>query len=705
MLHFMLIVQSILILLLLGSPVSAAINFYQQRKHIAEKSAHRQLCCLQGSELWCQQQALSIIKHSALPYRWCGEAPSSVTCSDAKSLLGQDVCLLILNMHKTFDANMFAAAEGSVCAGSVIVLLLPEQQSEIDCFSHYMQQQLKRHQFPILLENQSIANTQPQVGTAKPSSLLLQHLDIPEQQLAIHKIIKTVTGHRKRPLVLTANRGRGKSAALGMAAAKLINQGLMKIIVCAPSKQAVTTLYKHAKLTINEANNLQRLQFMAPDALNIEQPACDLLIIDEAAAIPIKLLAQFAQRYSRVVFATTQFGYEGSGRGFALRFLQQLKLISPQYRTFQLEQPVRWAKDDPVEAFTLSSLCLMESTLAMHILESQQKTQIRVLKKTELLQSGTLLNQIFSLLVNAHYQTKPSDLVALLNDQDLTLIVMQQEDKILAVALVKHEGGLDNITSEQIYQGKRRPVGHLIAQSLTFHSGFELAATQRFARIQRIAVQPDLQQQSFGSQLLNWIVDWATTHAFDHLSASFAGSDYLLRFWLKNQLQVLRIGTRKDKSSGQHSLMVNLPLSQQGEELHHQIQTDFHKQVKVQLSRQLNQLDASLVAILWPQIVVTKSIQNIKQSLSAYINAHRGYENVEYLLIELLHTTSLKGLTQQQQRCVIEKIIQNHSWQSIVQTHQFSGQKQAQTFLKNCICDLLTKTTTTEENTQYNETR
>ena len=699
MLHFMLITQFILILLLLGSPVSAAINFYQQCKHIAEQSAHRQLCCLQGSGLWCQQQALSIIEHSALPYRWCGEAPASITCSDAKSLLGQDVYLLILNMHKTFDANMFAAAEGAVCAGSVIVLLLPQQQSEIDYFSHYMQQQLKRHQFPILLENQSIVNAQPNISTDKPSSPSVHHLDIQEQQLAIQKIIKTVTGHRRRPLVLTANRGRGKSAALGMAAAQLLNQDLMRIIVCAPSKQAVTTLYKHAKLTINDANNLQRLQFIAPDALNSEKPVCDLLIIDEAAAIPIKLLAIFAQRYSRIVFATTQFGYEGSGRGFALRFLQQLKLISPQYRAFQLQQPVRWAKGDPVEAFTLDSLCLMESTPTLHTLQTQQKTLIRVIEKTELLQPGPLLNQVFSLLVNAHYQTKPSDLVALLNDQDLTLIVMQQQNTILAVALVKHEGGLDNITSEQIYQGKRRPVGHLIAQSLTFHSGFKLAATQRFARIQRIAVQPTLQQQSYGSQLLNWIVDWATTQAFDHLCASFAGSDYLLRFWLKHQLQILRIGTRKDKSSGQHSLMVNLPLSQQGKELHHQIQTDFHKQVKVQLSRQLNQLDSSLVTVLWPQIVVTRPISNIKQSLSAYINAHRGYENVEYLLIELLHNTSLKVLTQQQQRCVIEKIIQNHSWQSIVQAHQFSGQKQAQTFLKNCICDLLTKTTTNEENT------
>ena len=37
-------------------------------------------------------------------------------------------------------------------------------------------------------------------------------------------------------------------------------------------------------------NDLQRLIFMPPDALANEQPECDLLIIDEAAAIPLKLL-------------------------------------------------------------------------------------------------------------------------------------------------------------------------------------------------------------------------------------------------------------------------------------------------------------------------------------------------------------------------------------------------------------------------------
>ena len=134
----------------------------------------------------------------------------------------------------------------------------------------------------------------------------------------------------------------------------------------------------------------------------------------------------------------------------------------------------------------------------------------------------------------------------------------------------------------------------LVAQSLTFHSGFINAGTQRYARIQRIAVQPTLQNQALGSQLLTWTIEWAKQQQFDHLCASFAASDNILRFWLRHQLQVLRIGAQKDKSSGEHSFIVNLPLTEQGKELHHQIQTDFIKQVNIQLSRQLKQLDSSL---------------------------------------------------------------------------------------------------------------
>ena len=66
-------------------------------------------------------------------------------------------------------------------------------------------------------------------------------------------------------------------------------------------------------------------------------------------------------------------------------------------------------------------------------------------------------------------------------------------------------------------------------------------------------------------------------------------------------------------------------------------------------------------------------------------------KSFEYLLIELLYSSSLATLNNQQQRCLVEKVIQNHSWQEIIQEHHFTGQKQALAFIKKCIDDLLTQ--------------
>ncbi|WP_409440230.1 GNAT family N-acetyltransferase [Psychromonas sp. GE-S-Ul-11] len=679
--------------------MSAHLHLYHYLKQLAEHTHHRQLFSLQGSQSWCFTQMLQIIKQQTNQYQWCGEGPSSITTTPYAQLLGQDVDLLILNMQPGFDANMFAAAEGSVRGGGVIILLLPDSSTKQDNFFNYIQVALKRHSFPCIKENDCsqpfLTPSSVPTSVTKPMQL---HLD--EQQQAIQSIIKTQTGHRRRPLVLTANRGRGKSAALGIAAASLINQGVKHIIVSAPSKQSVTTLYKHAQTTLQVATDISRLQFIAPDTLHSEQPKCDLLIIDEAAAIPLKLLVTFAQRYARVVFSSTQFGYEGSGRGFALRFQQQLDVIAPDWRKQHLSQAIRWADNDPVEAFTLSTLCFADQSNGdkQDIID---KPNIRLINQSELLQSPGLIKQIFLLLVNAHYQTKPSDLSSLLNDRDLSIIIMQQKQKLLAVAVINHEGNFDQIACQQIYQGHRRPKGHLIAQSLTFHSGFPEAGMHSYARIQRIAVQPHLQDKTLGSQLIDWVTNWAIQQQFDHLCASFAASEKLLSFWLQQNLQVLRIGTKRDKSSGQHSFMVNLPISESGKILHQSIRTAFIRQVKVQFSRQLQHLDPSIIQVLWPQLITHNPPRMLINALFAYINANRSYENVEYLLIELLYHCSLTVLTQQQQAVVIAKIIQNHSWSTIVKEYGFTGQKQAQAFIKDCICDLLTHN---QETTHTNET-
>lgn len=643
---------------------------------INNQSNHRQLIQLKGSLAWCYQKCEQLITTMPLAYFWLGDSPEKITSTLYKQILGQETSLLIINAYQQFDANQFAASEGTLRGGGTLVLICPTEMDPKDHFYTYVERQLEQSSFITITEGDNQSNIK--LLAKAPNKTL--HLE--QQNLAIKAIIKTITSHRRRPLVLTANRGRGKSAALGIAAKQLVESGIQKILICAPCKNATNTLFKHA----GDSSNIT---FIAPDLLLNEKPSCDLLMIDEAATLPVPMLEAITKHYSRLVFATTLHGYEGSGRGFALRFQKRLKEITPQTRSLHLDQPIRWDKGDPLEQFTLQHLCLTESQTKVPSYEKQQTVHFEIIKIAKLLADHTLLTQLFSLLVNAHYQTKPSDLEKLFNDTSLSILALRQNKQILAVALINHEGGLEEQLTEQIYRGERRLKGHLVAQSLTFHCASQEAATHNYARIQRIATHPALQQQGLGKLFIDKITAWAITEQFDHLCASFGATAQLLKFWQVKQFQTLRIGSTKDKSSGTRSFIVNLPLSIKGEALHQSLLQQFHDQLITQITRHLQDIDYELIINLlseYPKINYQHPL------LTSYCSGSLPYEFTESPLIELIINSDLALLAKNQQKLTIQKILQNRCWAEICQNSEYSGKKQAQQTLRTSIKQLLTPT-------------
>ncbi len=612
-----------------------------------------------------------------IPYFWLGDGPDTISTTQYSQILGQETSLLIINAHQSFDANLFAASSGTLCGNGILLLLGPTKIKQQDIFYQYIDAKLKLYPFQVIQENHRPITTLIRYSAQK------NNLHLEQQQQAIHAIIKTVTGKRRRPLVLSANRGRGKSAALGMASAQLITMGYQKILICAPNKNACATVFRHCK-----ANS--ELQFIAPDALLTQKPNCDLLIIDEAAAIPVPLLMKISMHYSRIVFATTLDGYEGSGRGFALRFQQELDKITPQWRALHLEQPIRWDKNDPVETFTLNSLCLTQSATINPFYSKKDEVQFIHMRAVELVQDASLLTTLFSLLVIAHYQTKPSDLEQLLNNPQLSILLLCQQKQLLGVAIINNEGELSAALCEDIYLGKRRIKGHLVAQSLTFHCAQINAAEHRYARIQRIAIHPTLQGQGLGHIFLQKIKYWAIQNNMDHLCASFGATKQLLPFWQSLGFSTLRIGMTQDKSSATHSFIVNLPLSVRAQQLHLKIQQPFHQQLSTQITRHLQQLDSSLIVHLLKEVHLKK--QTAPQdlvSLNSYINGKLPYEFVEQSLIALIFNNSLCVLDKAQQKLTIQKIIQNKSWAEICLHCHMQGKQQAQFTLRTTIKQLI----------------
>lgn len=105
--------------------------------------------------------------------------------------------------------------------------------------------------------------------------------------------------------------------------------------------------------------HIANMHYVAPDQLLNEQPQCDLLLIDEAAAIPVPILIKILHLYPRVVFSSTMIGYEGNGRGYILKFTRYLKTHFKNMRSISLEQPIRFAARSfrAAPSYTLSFGC------------------------------------------------------------------------------------------------------------------------------------------------------------------------------------------------------------------------------------------------------------------------------------------------------------------------------------------------------------
>jgi GNAT superfamily N-acetyltransferase len=318
---------------------------------------------------------------------------------------------------------------------------------------------------------------------------------------------------RRQPLVLTADRGRGKSSLLGLAAARLLDAGY-RVLLTAPSPAAAARALEHSG---------QRLPFMAPDALLARRPEADLLLVDEAAAIPSAMLLTLARRYC-CLFASTEHGYEGTGLGFQLKFQPALARLSPGWRKYHLSEPARWSPRDPLEPLVFRLLALDADPVTP---PAGGELRIHRLEPRQLIEDESLLRQLFGLLTLAHYQTRPSDLRQLLDAPGLELVLARLGGIPVAAALLVREGELDPALGQAIWEGRRRPRGHLLPQSLAFHGGFREACRLSYRRIMRIVVHPRCQQQGIGSRLLDWL---KRQGGADFLGTSFGASPELPPF-------------------------------------------------------------------------------------------------------------------------------------------------------------------------------
>lgn len=679
---------------------------------LAERSARllcrgeRRLLLLTGNVAVCQRKATTLWQRNAL---WLGDGP--IECMPQKSQhtmpwLGQEYPLVVVNGFSGLSPEILGAVGGAVRAGGLLLLLMPaltdwsvfsdpdyrryvSQPEEMSrCYPHFLQRLLR------------LLQTDPDVWHWDLSA---NHLQAPlpelpavawhrtadadgclsaEQHAAMLAVEQCALATKAYPLVIMADRGRGKSTALGLAARQLLAQG-KRLVVTAPSQQSAQTLFRHA-------GQHPALCFYSPEMLLEQEITLDLLLVDEAAAIPAALLRQLQQKYQRVVYATTIHGYEGSGHGFELRMCRWLATHWPHWQQLILTAPLRWAVSDPLEPLLANILLLDADAAAPLSAKSSSPIRLQSLSSAELLQDEALLRQLFGLLVLAHYQTSPTDLRLLLDCPDIEIWLWRDDIALYGVALLMREGPIDSELAEQIWAGRRRPRGQLLPQTLLAHCGYLAAADYRYRRVMRIAVHPVCQQQGLGSQFIAALTRHYQGQA-DFLGCSFAATPEVLRFWRKQGWQAVRLGLSKDVATGCHAAVLLRALWPELQTQLDEWQQQFQQQLPVWLAHGLSELSTEIIVPLLQSGTVEPLTVQEQQDLLAFTDHHRSPDHCwpSVLRAMQVHRAELAQLPDRLAALLIQRFWQGKDWAWLAQQHQLAGQKAVVQQLRQAIKQLL----------------
>lgn len=417
-----------------------------------------------------------------------------------------------------------------------------------------------------------------------PIGALIAKTKTVDQAKALLRFEEAISEKTLRSTVaLTASRGRGKSAALGLAVASAIAHEYSNIFVTSPSPENLRTFFaflfigfdalefkEHTDYEIIQStdpalrkavvrvnvfrNHRQTVQYIDPIDAPRSLTQAELLVIDEAAAIPLPVVEAMLGPYL-VFMCSTITGYEGTGRSLSLKLMQKLRKGSVAasnvenslngygnrkidrdanaaanitgagrvFREVQMNTPIRYNENDPVEAWLYDLLCL-EAGGKRQVLTGgaphPSECELYYVERDALFSrhraSEAFLQRIMSLFVSSHYKNSPNDLQMLSDAPAHGLYVLlaptrahtEKLPDVLCAIQVCMEGRISSHSSHKQLSRGQRASGDLIPWTISQQFQEPDFATLSGVRIVRIATHPDVQKMGYGSRAINLLLEY-----------------------------------------------------------------------------------------------------------------------------------------------------------------------------------------------------
>lgn len=674
----------------------ASWSMLEVLKRTLLEQKHRQLMLIIGDHTWRWQQVDQLKQLY----------PDLITLSSADTvnfwpehnhqILGQEHEAAVFDVMSGLMPDKLASISGTIKAGGVLALLLPTFSELINqpdpSFERFQSACLPHNKQSYFLERLVTIFNQLNAVVIKQDEPMKLPFPIEtnetqkrnsyqEQNDAVNLLDEFIIKKRKSCFLLTADRGRGKSAALGILAAKWVEQG-KKVAISARDKSSLKTAYLHFEKALSSTQG-KTLSYIAPDELKKRYHEFDILLIDEAATLPVPLLLSLLTLPIKIGFATTLFGYEGTGRGFNLRFIPKLKTLRENSRLVSLSQPIRYGLNDPLE-YSINKMLALHADFSEPSFELDTKVIYRQVSQQELVQNEQLLQQIFAVLVMAHYQTSCNDLRHLLDGNNVSIFIAEQNQVVLAAALVAYEGQFTHELAQDVIAGKRRPQGHLLAQSVATLIGEPRLLSKNFARIVRIAVNPQYQKQRIGTCLLNSIESILSSEV-DFFGASFGAEANLLSFWQAQSYHVIKLGEKRDKASGENACLVIKSIDSQHTVL--KARGLFKQKLFFECTRQWQQLPVELFARLLVNLPTNSHIHHDLDFVKRFCSGEVPFSAVNFACFELIKAqpSSLLNCENHYRNFIIRLLLQNISNKDLLEEFGLTGKKQFNILLNQAV--------------------
>lgn len=572
---------------------------------------------------------------------------------ESEKILGQTVDMLILQDFEALSPNLIAMSMEAVRGGGIIVLLLDNvdsieaqeacvkstnmgAQGSKGISSRYNKRLLRSltdSNFVLFLNDKgavldinNIETRDAVLGTnsskntesisSDPKDVLSNLSKTGDQKALIEELFSMYESRTDRVIYsVTAARGRGKSAALGIAVARAINLGFLSIYVASPALENVKTVFEFVILSLEKLGHkkyvdfkivyefsgnkrfVRRIEFVNGRKQSVEyfDPFSDLkyhpdlLVIDEAAAIPMTFLVKLLFP-NLIVMSTTVDGYEGTGRAFSVKLAEYLRRNSVEsgsfvYKELKMRESIRYGQGDPVEEWLYRILLLEVCVPKVKGFPSPKECELFYVSRDSLFSgkpaSEKFLKDAFSLFISSHYKNSPNDLQVLADSprHEMFTLLSPVEDNgrdmpnVMCSVQVSFEGRCKKIGCSK--------EGNLIPWIVSEEHMDKSFLDRYGVRIVRIAVHPEYVAMGYGRRALELLVEFLSKTGcaessveimnkgegnillyclddvsipqLDWVGASFGLTEQLYNFWSVNRFVPVGIKQTVTQSTGEHS--------------------------------------------------------------------------------------------------------------------------------------------------------